>query len=241
MNPFTQLRTGKLSTSFTEVSRFERQPHERVLLSLCHPRVYLANNPKQKPTSLHEDAVCRMCMWELGDWMVQGMACKMLADTSLNLAQRTSCCVVAFGWKMLVVSEKLPLQMRCSHPLQCCDRCQCWGLLAWCAWVAQGPLFHPLCADTAEAACLGMHLPLASMSWGQRSDRNRNSDWAKLICTLVRAAGCQVSYSGFCKIIVPGPWYIRNAICFSWNLPKLVILHIPKSYNPSSVSSLPLV
>lgn len=93
--------TGKLSISFAEVSRFESQPLERMLLSLCHPRVFLANNPKQKPISPNEDAVCRTHrMWELKEWIVLGMACKMLADTGLNLAQATrNCCVVALEGK----------------------------------------------------------------------------------------------------------------------------------------------
>lgn len=75
MNPSTQLRTGKLSISFAEVSRFESQPHERVLLSLHHPRVSLASKPKQKPVSLSEDAIHRMHTWELRDWMVLKEAC----------------------------------------------------------------------------------------------------------------------------------------------------------------------
>lgn len=88
------------SISFTEISRFESQPHERVLLSLCHPRDSAANNRKQKPTSHNKDTVCRMCMWDLGIWMVLGMSCKIAADTGLNLALGTwNCCVETFEVK----------------------------------------------------------------------------------------------------------------------------------------------
>lgn len=243
MNPSTQLKTGKLSISCVEVSRFESQPCERVLFSLHHPRVSLANNPKQKQSSPSEDAVCRTHMWKLGDWIVLGMARKTLVDTGLNLAQATrNCCVVAFEgkcwWFQGNFRYRWDVATICNAVTDASIETSLHGALG----LHQGTFFHPLCADTAEAECLGMHLPLASVSGGQCSDRNRNSDWAKLIHTLVKAAGCQVSYSGFCKITVPGPWYIRNTICFSWNLPKLVILlHIPKLYNSSSISSLPLV
>lgn len=88
------------SISFTEVSRFESQPHERVLLSLCRPRDSLANNPKQKPTSHNKDTICRMCMWDLRSWMVLGMSCKIPADSGLNLALDTwNCCVETFEGK----------------------------------------------------------------------------------------------------------------------------------------------
>lgn len=164
---------------------------------------------------------------------------KMLADPGLNLAQATrNCCVVAFEGKCWRFQGNFITDRR-THPLQCCDRCQCWDLLAWCPGVAQGHFFCRLCAGMAEAECLGMHLPFASVSWGQCSDSNRNSDWAKLVCTLAKAASCWVSYSGFCKRTVPGPWYIRNTICFCWKLPKLVILlHILRLHNLSSISFL---
>lgn len=197
MTPSTQLKTGKLSFSFAEVSRFESHPHARLLLSLCHPKISLANNPNQKPASPDEDAVCRM---HVRTWGLNGSG-DGLQDAcwhwfKFGSGYQEFLCRGFWG-KMLLVSGKLLLQMRCRHPLQCCDRCQCWDPLAWCALIAQGPFFHCLCADTVEAECLGMHLPLASVSWGQCSDRHTNSDWSKLICAVAKAAGSQQSYSLF--------------------------------------------
>lgn len=212
---------------------------ERVLLPLCHPRVSLANRNRHPPVrTLSAECTCGKPGTEWF-WGCLQDACWHWLKFGSDFQE--ALCSGIWG-KTLVVSGKLPLRMSGSNPLQCCNRCQCWGLLVWWAWVAQGPLFHSFCADTAEAEHLGIHLPLANVSYRQCSNRNRNSGWSKLIHKLAKAAGCQVSYAGFCRITMPGLWCIRNTVCSSWNLAELIVLlHIPKLYKHACISSLSLV
>lgn len=184
-----------------------------------------------------------MCMWDPGIWMALGMSCKIPADTGLNLALDTgNCCVETFEgkrwwfqrnshyrWDVTTlcntvtnasVATSLHGALELYKGLFPTNYVWMWQRLsAWactCPW--QGYLGGT--AVTGIEIMTGLKSPVPQQ-WLQAAR------WA----TLASA-----------DKTVPGLWCIRTTICYSWNLPNLLILlHILKSYNPFSVSSLPLI